>query len=62
LSNESDDVKAAASKLTHAMEGLLRAIDAAADESTAAASIPEALSEDLERLAARLDAASGPLG
>jgi hypothetical protein len=58
VSNESD-IKIAASKLIHAMEGLLRAIDAAADESASAAAIPEALPEELERLAARLDAASG---
>ncbi|HEY1832397.1 MAG TPA: hypothetical protein VGG38_19325 [Acidimicrobiales bacterium] len=62
MSNENDDVKTAASKLIHAMEGLVRAIDTAADEGAATASIPEALPEELERLAARLDAASGLRG
>jgi hypothetical protein len=37
----------------------LRAVDAKADEGTAARDIPEDLSEQLERLAARLNAAPG---
>jgi hypothetical protein len=59
MSNEDDDIKTAASKLTEAMGGLLRAIDAMADEAAAAKDIPEALPEQLERLAARLSAARG---
>jgi hypothetical protein len=58
LSTE-DDIKAAAAELTHAMSQLVRAIDAAGDERAAAGSIPDALPEELERLAARLNAAGG---
>ena len=57
MSNEHDDIKTAASKLTDAMSGLLRAIDALGDEGAAAGDIPDGLPEELERLAARLDAA-----
>jgi hypothetical protein len=57
MSNENDDVTTAASKLTDAMRGLLRAIDAVADEGAAARDIPDTLPEELERLATRLDAA-----
>jgi hypothetical protein len=57
MSNEDNNIKTAASKLTEAMSGLLRAIDALADEGAAAKDIPEALPEELERLAARLSAA-----
>jgi hypothetical protein len=59
MSNENDDIKTAASTLTSAMSGLLRAIDAAGDEGAAAKDIPEQLPEELERLAARLNAARG---
>ncbi len=59
MSNGNDDIKAAAAKLTDAMSGLLRAIDAVADESAAAGDIPEDLPEGLERLAARLSAVRG---
>ncbi len=59
MSNGNDDIKTAASKLTDAMSGLLRAIDSTADEAAAARDIPEGLPEELERLAARLDAARG---
>jgi hypothetical protein len=54
-----DDIKSAASELTHAMSGLLRAVDAAGDDGTAAQGIPEDLPGELERLAARLSAARG---
>ena len=54
-----DDIKAAAAELTHAMSQLVRAIDAAGDESAAVGSIPQSLPEELERLAARLNAAGG---
>jgi hypothetical protein len=59
MSNENDDVKTAASKLTDAMRGLLRAIDVVADEGAAARAIPDTLPEELERLATRLNAARG---
>jgi phage-related minor tail protein len=57
MSNE--DVKAAAAALTAAMSGLVRAIDALGDEAAAVKEIPEALPGELERLAARLNAAGG---
>jgi hypothetical protein len=59
MSNGDSDIKAAASKLTDAMSGLLRAIDALADEAAAAKDIPDELPDELERLAARLNAARG---
>jgi hypothetical protein len=59
MANENDDVKTAASKLTDAMSGLVRAIDALGDEGTAARDIPEDLTEELERLLARINAARG---
>ncbi|HWF15556.1 MAG TPA: hypothetical protein VG244_05190 [Acidimicrobiales bacterium] len=62
MSDENDDVKTAASKLTDAMSGLLRAIDAIGDEGAAASDIPDDLPEQLEELAARLNAARGFAG
>ena len=59
MSTENEDIKTAASRLTDAMSGLLRAMDALADERAAAGDIPDELPEDLERLAARLNAARG---
>ena len=59
MSNEDSDIKAAASNLTDAMSGLLRAIDALADERAAAKDIPDELPGDLERLVERLNAARG---
>jgi hypothetical protein len=59
MSNENDNIKAAALDLTNAMSGLLRAIDAMTDEREAANDIPEELPAELERLAARLNAARG---
>ena len=59
MSNEDNDIKAAASNLTDAMSGLLRAMDALADESAAAKDIPDDLPGQLERLVARLNAARG---
>lgn len=59
MSTESEEIKAAAAELTHAMSRLLRAMDAAGDEGAAAQSVPEQLPEELERLAARLNAAGG---
>jgi hypothetical protein len=62
MSDENDDIKTAASKLIDAMSGLLRAVDAIADEGLAARDIPEDLPEQLEQLAARLSAARGFAG
>ena len=62
MSNENDDIRTAASRLTDAMSGFLRAIDAVADESAAARDIPDGLPEELERLAERLNAARGFTG
>lgn len=59
MSNEDDNIKTAVSKLTDSMSGLVRAIDAMADEGAATRDIPEELPEELERLAARLNAARG---
>ena len=59
MSSQADDIKAAAAELTHAMSQLLRAIDAAGDEGAAVGSIPAQLPDELERLAARLNAAGG---
>jgi len=59
MSVEDDNIKAAAARLTDAMSGLLRAIDAMADEGAASRDIPAELPEELERLAARLNAARG---
>lgn len=59
MANENDDVKTAAARLTDAMSGLVRAIDAAADDGAAARDIPEDLPEELERLMARINAALG---
>ena len=59
MSKEDNNIKTAASELTNAMSGLLRAVDALGDEGAAAGDIPEDLPEQLERLAARLNAARG---
>jgi hypothetical protein len=59
MTNENDDVKTAAARLTDAMSGLVRAIDAAADDGAAARDLPEDLPEELERLIARINAALG---
>ena len=59
MSNGDSDIKAAASRLTDAMSGLLRAIDAVDDDGATAKEIPEELPDELERLAARLNAARG---
>jgi hypothetical protein len=59
MTDEDNDIKTAASNLTDAMSGFLRAIDALADERAAAKDIPDDLPGELERLAARLNAARG---
>jgi hypothetical protein len=57
--SDDNDIKTAAAKLTDAMSGLVRAIDALGDERAAANDIPEDLPGELERLIARLNAARG---
>ena len=59
MSDQKDDIKTAASDLTHSVSGLVRAMDALGDDGAAAADIPEELLEELERLVARLNAARG---
>ena len=59
VSDEKDDITTAASELTHAVSGLLRAIDAVGDDGAAAKDIPDELPEELDRLVARLNAARG---
>jgi hypothetical protein len=59
VSDEKDDIKTAASELTNAVSGLVRAIDAVGDDGTAARDIPDELPEELDRLVARLNAARG---
>jgi hypothetical protein len=59
LMSDETDVTTAASELTHAVSGLLRAIDALGDDRLAAGDIPDDLPEELERLVARLNAARG---
>jgi hypothetical protein len=59
VSDDKDDIKTAASELTNAVSGLVRAIDAVGDDGVAAKDIPDELPEQLERLVARLNAARG---
>jgi hypothetical protein len=59
VSDEKNDIKTAASALTHAVSGLLRAIDAVGDDGVAAKDIPDELPEELDRLVDRLNAARG---
>jgi hypothetical protein len=59
VSDEKNDIKTAASELTHAVSGLLRAIDAVGDDGAAAKDIPDELPEELDRLVDRLNAARG---
>jgi hypothetical protein len=59
MADEVENIRTAVETLTTAMSGLLRAIDAAADEAVAAKEIPEDLPGELERLIARLNAARG---
>jgi hypothetical protein len=59
MSPDANDVQAAASRLTNAMSELVRAIDAVGDEGAAAKDIPEELTDQLERLLTRLNAAQG---
>jgi hypothetical protein len=57
VTTQTDEIKAAASELVHAMSRLVRAIDAVGDHGEAAAHISEAMTGALEELATRLTAA-----
>jgi hypothetical protein len=59
MSKETEAVTAAATELTHAMSGLIKAIDAVGDDGEAAKHIPDGLPAELERLEARISADSG---
>jgi hypothetical protein len=61
MSKETEAVTAAAAELTHAMSGLIKAIDAVGD-GEAAKHIPDGLPAELERLVARISADSGLAG
>jgi hypothetical protein len=56
VTTQTDEIREAASALTHAMSRLVRAIDAMGDDGEAAAHIPEAMPEALQELATRLSA------
>jgi hypothetical protein len=56
--NEDDNINTAAARLTDAMSGPLRAIDAMTDEGVAVRDVPEELPE-VGRLGARLSAVRG---
>jgi hypothetical protein len=62
MSQETEAVTAAAADLTHAMSGLVKAIDAVGDDGVAAKHIPDGLPAELERLVARISADSGLAG
>ena len=62
MSKETEAVTAAAADLTHAMSGLIKAIDAVGDDGEAAKHLPDGLSAELERLVARISADSGLAG
>jgi hypothetical protein len=59
MSEQTDEVHAAATELVHAMARLVRAIDAVGDDGAAAAAVSEDVPTQLEALAARLSAAGG---
>ena len=62
MSKETEAVTAAAAALTHAMSGLIKAIDAVGDDGEAAKHLPDGLAAELERLVARISADSGLAG
>ena len=59
MSDQTDEVEAAASELTHAMTRFVRAVDAVGDDGEAGRHLPEKLSESLDALATRVGAALG---
>jgi hypothetical protein len=62
MSKETEAVTSAAAALTHAMSGLIKAIDAVGDDGEAAKHLPDGLAAELERLVARISADSGLAG
>jgi hypothetical protein len=59
MSEQTEEIEAAASGLIHAMARLVRALDAVDDDGEAAKQIPERLSEALDELATRVSAVVG---
>lgn len=59
MSDQSDEVAAAASELTHAMTRLVRAMDAVGDDGEAGHHLSDALANALEELSTRISAAVG---
>ncbi len=56
---ETDPIATAAAELTHAMSGFVKAIDDRGDDGEAVRHVPEGLPAELDRLAARINAARG---
>jgi hypothetical protein len=59
MSSETDEVKAAAEELVHAMARFVRAIDAVGDDGEAARHIPDRVPMAIEELSERLNAGQG---
>ncbi len=62
MTTETDAVATAVAELTHAMSGLVKAIDGVGDEAEAAKHVPEDLVTALGRLIDRINAAQGLAG
>lgn len=59
MADQGEEVAAAASKLTHTMAQLVRAIDAVGDDGEAGRHLSEGLAQALEDLSTRVSAAIG---
>ncbi len=59
MTTETDAIEAASTELAHAMARLVAAVDAIGDDGEASRYISKRMPEELERLAARLNAAQG---
>jgi hypothetical protein len=62
MADATAELGTAASELTHALTGLVRALDAFGDDGEAASHLPEGLAHALEELSARVSAATGFTG
>jgi hypothetical protein len=62
MTTETEAVATAAAELTHAMSGLVKAIDAVGDDGLAMQHVPEDLPAELDRLVARISADRGLAG
>ena len=62
MTTQTEAVATAAADLTHAMSRLVKAIDDVGDDGEAIKHLPEDLSPELDRLAARISAAQGLAG